>query len=206
MLKVQKEYQEKYGDIPLDFDQRLYVLIRKLRKTRRKKKIDIFDEIKRIKDIKWKEYKFTIYLLPKATPRPRINRFKGLFYVSGSDINKKLFKKFLEKHPHEMIYTPMYFYTNIYLPTPSNMKPEEAILAEYGYIRPVSKPDFDNVAKTYADMITGSLIYDDSLIIEGTSKKFYSIKPRIEIIIRYMEEFDSLFNQKKIESKINKKG
>ena len=55
-------------------------------------------------------------------------------------------------------------------------------------------------------MITGSLIYDDSLIIEGTSKKFYSIKPRIEITIRYMEEFDSLFNQKKIESKINKKG
>ena len=53
-------------------------------------------------------------------------------------------------------------------------------------------------------MIQNTLIYDDSLIIEGISKKFYSIKPRIEITIKYMEDFDCLFNRKKIMSKIDK--
>ena len=53
-------------------------------------------------------------------------------------------------------------------------------------------------------MIQGLLIYDDALIIEGISRKWYSIKPRIEIKIKYMESFDSLFNLNKIESKLKK--
>ena len=204
MLKIQKDYYEKYGEIPLNKDQRLDILIKRLKKKKSKKKIEIFEEIQRIDSIKWETYKFIIYLVPKATPRPRINKSTNLFYVMGSDVNKKLFNKFIKKHPHEMIKTPMYFQTDVYLPTPSSMSDEECILAEMGYIRPISKPDFDNVAKTYADMIQNTLIYDDSLIIEGISKKFYSIKPRIEITIKYMEDFDCLFNRKKIMSKIDK--
>lgn len=204
MLKVEKEYRAKYGDIPKDKNARLLILTRALKKKKRKEKIDIFEEVKRIRDIKWKTYQIIIYLLPKATPRPRINKATQAFYVFGSDVNKKLFKKFLKKNPHEMIITPMIFKTDVYLPIPTTMSASESLLAEMGYIRPISKPDFDNVAKTYADMIQGTLIYDDALIIEGISRKFYSIKPRIEITIRYMEEFDSLFNRKKIESKLNK--
>ena len=52
-------------------------------------------------------------------------------------------------------------------------------------------------------MIQNLLIYDDSLIVEGISKKFYSVKPRIEITLSYMEDFDSQFNKKKI---LNQKG
>lgn len=204
MLKVEKEYKDKYGDIPLSKEARLSILLNRLKKKKRKDRISIFDEIKRIKDIEWDSYKFIIYLLPKATPRPRINKATQLFYVVGSDVNKKLFKKFLKEHPHEMIMTPMTMLIDVFLPIPSSMNEKESILAEMGYIRPISKPDFDNVAKTYSDMITGSLIYDDSLIIEGTSRKFYSLKPRIEITIRYMKEIDSLFNWRKIKSKLDK--
>ena len=204
MLRIEKEYQEMYGDIPLDYHQRLDILINRLKKKKRKKKLQIFEEIQRIDSIKWETYKIIVFLVPKATPRPRINKSTNLFYVMGSDVNKKLFYKFMKKHPHDMITTPMYFQTDVYLPTPSTMSDEEKILAEMGYIRPISKPDFDNVAKTYADMIQGTLIYDDALIIEGVSKKFYSIKPRIEITIKYMEDFDCLFNRKKIMSKIDK--
>ena len=74
----------------------------------------------------------------------------------------------------------------------------EKICAELGIIRPTSKPDWDNVAKAYCDMIQGILIYDDSLIVEGNSRKFYSLKPRIEIKIEYMEDYDSKFNKRKI--------
>lgn len=205
MTNIEKEYKEKYESIPLNQDARLNILIRALKKRKKKDKKSIFDEVQRVLDIKWNTYSFIIYLVPKATPRPRINRKSGLFYVLGSDVNKKLFHKYMKNNPHEMIKTPMKFITNIYLPIPSSMNPEEMLLAEMGFIRPISKPDFDNVAKTYADMIQGTLIYDDALIIEGLTKKFYSIKPRIEITIEYMDEFDSLFNRKKIESKLNKK-
>lgn len=205
MLKVEKEYRDKYGNIPMERDARLSILIKSLRRRKKKEKSSIFDDVRRINDIEWKTYSIVINLLPKATPRPRLNSGMGLFYVAGSDVNKKLFHKFMKKHPHELICTPMYFTTEYYLPIPTSaMTPREQILAELGYIRPIVKPDFDNVAKTYADMMQKSLILDDALIIEGTSKKFYSIKPRIIITIKYMAEIDSLFNRKKIESQLNK--
>ena len=78
------------------------------------------------------------------------------------------------------------------------MSKVEMVLAEMGLIRPISKPDWDNIGKAYCDMIQGFLIYDDSLIIKGMSEKFYSIKPRIEITISYMEDFDSKFNKRKM--------
>ena len=47
-------------------------------------------------------------------------------------------------------------------------------------------------------MCQGFLLYDDSLVVEGVSKKFYSVKPRIEITLEYMEDYDCEFNKKKI--------
>ena len=82
----------------------------------------------------------------------------------------------------------------------------EKIFAELGLIRPIAKPDWDNLGKTYSDMIQGSLLYDDELIVEGISRKFYSMKPRIEISISYMKDIDCKFNKKKIERKGNDHG
>ena len=52
-------------------------------------------------------------------------------------------------------------------------------------------------------MIQGYILEDDSLVTEGYVKKRYSIKPRIEISIEYMEDYDSAFNRNKI---LKKKG
>ena len=51
-------------------------------------------------------------------------------------------------------------------------------------------------------MIQDYLIADDALIVKGTSEKFYSIKPRIEIEIEYMEDFDSIFNRNKMKERV----
>ena len=85
------------------------------------------------------------------------------------------------------------------------MKILDQILAEIGFIYPLKKPDFDNLAKTYSDMIQGTLLYDDCLIVKGVSKKYYSVKPRIEIRLRYMVDYDCEYNRKKIQSKTSKK-
>lgn len=203
MLKIEREYQEKYKDVPKDKFGRLDYILSKV-KTKKSVKDKLIAGIERIQKIEWLQLEYTIYVVPKATPRPRTS-FRNHFYVSGASDNKKLFKKFYKQNEDlGKIITPCKFYCTSYLPIPSSMKIYEQILAELGFIRPISKPDFDNLAKTYSDMTQGMLLHDDALIVEGVSKKYYSVKPRVEIRFEYMKEFDSEYNKKKIESNLGK--
>lgn len=196
MKNMSKEYLSEYGNISKDETKRLsdYLEDHLLHHS----KNCVAHEISRISKIKWNEISFIIYLVPKATPRPRSNFNKHIFYVQGGKENKEFFRREFDKLNLDLIYTPMKFVGRSYFPIPKSMNKVDQILAEQGWIRPISKPDFDNLAKTYADMITSTLIYDDALIIDGRMEKYYSWKPRIEISIEYMEDFDSDFNKKKI--------
>lgn len=195
--KVLEEYEKTYGDIPDSTERIMDQLISETDFKRQKK--NIFQELSRIQNIKWKRFSFTIFMLPKSTPRPRYTSHGNMFYVKGAKDNKKIFYEAMKDSGFPVIRTPVRFCCTSYLPIPSGMGKIDKILAEMGFIRPISKPDFDNLAKTYADMIQGIIMLDDALIIEGTSKKYYSLKPRIEIIIEYMEDHDCEFNKKKIE-------
>lgn len=196
-MNLQKEYEKKYGDVPDTENEILKYLLRNTNMTEKRK--ETIEKLKvSIENISWKEVSYIFYIIPKATPRPR----KGagnIFYVKGAKDNREFFKRFLEGNDKEFpkIHTPCEITIRCYFPTPSGMNINEQVLAEYGLIRPISKPDWDNVAKTYCDMIQDTVLDDDALIIDGTCKKFYSAKPRVELTIRYMEEFDSTFNYKK---------
>ena len=192
-----REYDEKYGLVPTDKEERLKFLMSQA-KNAEKTFAPVDGEIKRIQGIKWKTVKYVIYLIPKASPRPR-RSLNGHFYVNGAADNKMFFKNFYKETLNiPIIDTPCKFYCDSYLPIPSDMSLVNQVLAELGLIRPVKKPDFDNLAKTYSDMTQGVLLFDDALIIEGISRKWYSCKPRIEITFKYMEDFDSDYNKNKI--------
>ena len=192
-----REYDEKYGLVPTDKEERLKFLMSQA-KNAEKTFAPVDGEIKRIQGIKRKTVKYVIYLIPKASPRPR-RSLNGHFYVNGAADNKRFFKNFYKETLNiPIIDTPCKFYCDSYLPIPSDMSLVNQVLAELGLIRPVKKPDFDNLAKTYSDMTQGVLLFDDALIIEGISRKWYSCKPRIEITFKYMEDFDSDYNKKKI--------
>ena len=201
MKKIEKEYNDHYGSIPKDETERFAYLLKTLNLRKRASK-SISTRIQELLNAKWASHNFTIWLVPAATPRPRHNSRFNFFYVTGAKINKDIFHEFMEQHKLPMITTPCKFTCISYLPTPKSMNSDEKVLAEMGLVRPTSKPDFDNLAKTYADMIQDSLIYDDALIVEGKSSKFYSIKPRIEIRIEYMTNYDSTYNEKKIRKKV----
>lgn len=191
------EYEEKYGSIPNDRDERLQFIMSKA-KDQDRTFSSVPKEIDRIRKIKWKTIKYVIYLIPKASPRPR-KSMNGHFYVNGAADNKRFFKNFYkETLDTPIIDTPCKFYCDSYLPIPNDMSLVNQFLAELGLIRPLKKPDFDNLAKTYSDMTQGILLFDDALIIEGISRKWYSCKPRIEITFKYMEEYDSEYNRKRI--------
>ena len=75
------------------------------------------------------------------------------------------------------------------------MNKKEVILAELGVIKPPISKDWDNLGKTYSDMIQKWLLINDGLIVKGTTEKFWSLKPRVEIILDYLVDFDCKYNK-----------
>jgi hypothetical protein len=74
-------------------------------------------------------------------------------------------------------------------------------LAELGIIRPITKPDFDNLEKKYSDMYNGNVWLDDALVIESSMAKYYSILPRVEISLRYL---NMLYNRIQYDSVVKR--
>lgn len=196
--KYIEEYLHKYGDIPNEMNERVNYLLTDL-KIKDKDIPEIRKRIKKALKMKYDEISFVFYFTPQATPRPRYSRFTGAFYVKNKLNYNQVFKEFLDKNNVTLkIDTPCEFYCKTYSPIPSSMNRIEKVLAELGLIKHTSKPDWDNLGKTYCDMIQKHLIIDDSIIYKGTLEKLYSIKPRIEIRIRFMTEFDSKYNENKV--------
>lgn len=197
-----KEYQSKYSDIPDGFEAQVEYVINDV-KLKDKEITKIRESIHKLKAAKWETFEMVVKLEPRATPRPRTGKW-GNFYVSNAANYNNLFKKFISNLPENLypgiISTPCIMEIKTYHPVPSNMTRIEKILAELRLIYPISKPDFDNLAKTYADMVQKYLLLDDSLVIQAIQKKRYSCKPRIEIKFKFMTKYDCKYNKRKIES------
>lgn len=197
-----KEYQEKYKDIPSEFEAQVEYVMDSV-KIKDKEIPKIREAIHKLKAAKWQTFEIVVNLEPRATPRPRTGKW-GNFYVSNAANYNTLFKKFVTNLPENIypgiISTPCTMQIRTYHPVPSNMTRIEKVLAELRLIYPISKPDFDNLAKTYADMVQKYLLLDDSLVIQAEQKKRYSCKPRIEIKFKFMTQYDCKYNKRKIES------
>lgn len=190
---LDEEYKDKYGSIPCEREQILEFLQTNLKLDYDK----IKDEEEKINNIPWKEVELTLNVVPKPSPRPRYSFKTNHFYVMGAGENKKLIKEYIEES--DIIFTRTEFTIETYQPTPrSVMKNDEIYLAEMGMIRPIQDPDWDNLGKTYSDMIQGILLLNDNIISRGLVEKYFSVKPRVVIKIRYQSGFDSKFNEKKI--------
>lgn len=203
MTPLQKEienYQDKYGDIPEETNSRFKYLLDTL-KIKTSELNTIKRLIPKLRNAKWHRLDFVIYLVPKATPRPRYSMKTKKFYVFDAMNNSNMIKKFLKslEEPIGIICTPMKFDIVGYLPTPSNMTRIEKILAELGLLQPLSTPDFDNMVKTYADAFQKHLILNDSLIVDSHIKKRYSCKPRVEITMKFMDKYDCNYNKRKVQ-------
>lgn len=195
-----REYAEKYGNIPRSYRERIAFIMESLRV--KAKDMDIIGKgIRKLLNIHWSRTNFIFYLMPKATPRARRSGKTGVFYVKNASNNSQLFKDFIDNHGQELgiVSTPCKLLVDLYLPMPSGMSTKEKIWAELKLLFPVVKPDWDNAGKTYSDMIQRYYLLEDSLVIDGRVRKFYSFLPRIEVTVEYMTQYDCKFNKRKIE-------
>lgn len=56
-----------------------------------------------------------------------------------------------------------------------------------GTLRPVTKPDTDNYVKLLLDAINGIFYKDDNQVVDVIGHKYYTDKPRTEIIITSLD-------------------
>jgi Holliday junction resolvase RusA-like endonuclease len=139
-----------------------------------------------------KMIQFTVYGTPVAQGRPRFSS-QGGFTRAYDPKKSKDFKKYVklvaaENRPKKLLEGPLQLFIRVYKPTLKNFSKKKLAAAESGELRPVTKPDVDNYVKGIKDACNQILWKDDSQVVELLASKWYSEKPRIEIIVVPIEQ------------------
>lgn len=79
--------------------------------------------------------------------------------------------------------TPLLIIVNAFMPIPKSTSKKNRISMLEGHIRPMKKPDADNILKAVMDALNGVAYEDDKQLVSTTCNKWYSEVPRTEIII-----------------------
>ena len=213
-----KQYEQEYGDIPKDYLERLDWMYNKYHMN-----INKAAQILKIRDHMLqtihfeKEFFIVLYEEPEGTPRPRarlvdlVSTVKSnpriqIYSLTGKADNMFMKKLLEDKEIYDLqqnlIYTPCFVEYTTYHKTPSCYSIEDKYLAEIGMYRPIGKPDFDNIEKKYADMYNGNIWLDDMLVVSAKIEKYYSILPRIEISLHYLNMLYNKHQYKQIQPRI----
>lgn len=74
-----------------------------------------------------------------------------------------------------------------YYPIPKNASKAKRELMLAGQIKPIVKPDLDNVAKIILDALNGIAYHDDNQVRSLRISKVYGLEPCVEVMISYEE-------------------
>ena len=130
-----------------------------------------------------------INLDPYPSPRPRFSRKTGKAYMPNEyTLWKKLFLKEWLKHGLDKFDAgvPLAVDLIFYISPPkaiARVKKNQNILKSEMW-RVVKKPDLDNLEKSVLDSVNSHAYEDDNQISDLHSRKWYSLKPRVEIVIK----------------------
>lgn len=219
----QLEYDKQFDGIPLDFKERLEYMYEIYGFDNSPKAIDemIAKRNMMLSNLYYFDLNIvSLYEIPEGSSRPRfrlINRknfhieainassFVHVYTPNAKDDNiymRRLVNNELITLEHK-INTPVIIDYYAYLKTPTEFNRIDKCLAESGIIRPnAKKPDWDNIGKKYSDMYNYNIWLDDATVNDGSVHKYYSILPRIEIRLRYL---NALYTKSQYNNIINRK-
>lgn len=218
-LQKADEYEKKFSHIPVDYKERLEWLYDTLKITEKEAYAILEKRGQMLSTLKYSDVNIVLFEVPEGSPRPRfrlINRnnlsnmalanpnFVHVYSPVGHEDNvfmKRLMSEQEFEGLNHIICTPCNVDINAYLKTPSYYNRTDTILAEIGAIRPLTKPDWDNIEKKYSDMFNKNVWLDDTLVIDGAIHRYYSVLPRIEIRLRFL---NLLYTKHQYTSMINR--
>jgi len=117
-----------------------------------------------------------------AKSRPRFSKWGT--YSAIKDVNyETLVKELFILSEQERLEDMLLVNIDCYFTIPKSTSKKKILLMQEDKIRPVKKPDLDNIAKICLDALNKLAYGDDSQVVELTVRKYYSSKPRVEIVI-----------------------
>ena len=130
----------------------------------------------------------TIPLEPKGKERPRWSPKTQRMYTPATTTSYDDFINLVyrqnygtEMFPKDV---PLDIRIRAYCPIPKSDTLTVRAKKMTGAIRPTVKPDWDNIGKIVADALNKVAYYDDAQIVDSQTRKFYSDRPRVEILIQ----------------------
>jgi len=205
MTRKQKheKYLARYSDIPLDYKERLEWMYDKYNITERDQESILLARDSMIAQQYYTTIQIVLYEEPEGAKRPRtriVNRGNILqaakasefvhIYSPGAAENNNYMRRLVNEQEimqlDQLICTPCDVQFTAFFRTPTYYNKVDTFLAELGCIRPITKPDHDNIAKLYSDMYNSTVWIDDALTVHGETWKYYSILPRVEIRLMYL--------------------
>lgn len=131
-----------------------------------------------------------VYGNPVAQGRPRFSR-QGGFVKAYDPIQSKSYKQLIRLELQPLLSDPDFtpidrvcrLKLTVYRAMPKSFSKKNREEASLGYIRPTTKPDTDNYVKGVLDALNGTVLKDDSVVCEIFAWKFYSERPRIEVVL-----------------------
>ena len=216
----EEEYRQKYGHIPIDYNERLEWMYDNLKISDKKAREIIDKRSTMMSSLYYRDITIVLFEEPEGTPRPRFRLINRQNFVNEAinngqfvhvySLNAKEDSLYMQRlvdqdlvQIQELIWTPCIVEYNIYQKTPTVFNTVDTFLAEIGLIRPITKPDWDNIGKKYSDMFNHNVWLDDTLVISGTLNKFYSILPRVEIKLRYLNTLYNKYQYNMISKRTN---
>lgn len=132
---------------------------------------------------------FTVLGEPVGKARQRVTRF-GTYTPQATVLYENLIKteyrrqcndhRFDDKQPLRMEVRAEYL-------IPASASKVKKAAMQRGKIRPMKKPDWDNVGKVVSDALNKLAYRDDTQIVDCVVRKFYSDRPRIIVKIGHAE-------------------
>ncbi|HBF7766709.1 TPA: RusA family crossover junction endodeoxyribonuclease [Clostridioides difficile] len=127
---------------------------------------------------------FTIDGEPVGKERPRMNTYAKRTYTPNKTKNyedyiKYLYQSKVKYYFKGYIKMTLRCYYSIAKSNSKKVKEQK----RNNVLRPSKKPDIDNVVKIIADALNEIAYKDDTQIVEVVASKYYSDRPRVEVIL-----------------------
>lgn len=139
---------------------------------------------------------FEIRGQPMGKQRPKFTRAGGFVraYTPKETVEyeNKVRNAYLEQSGESYEDEPLCMLIKAFYEVPKSYSFKKKFACLRGEIRPTTKPDADNIAKIIADAVQGEglAFHDDKQIVDLYIEKYYSIEPRVRVMIGSVGEID----------------
>jgi Holliday junction resolvase RusA-like endonuclease len=131
---------------------------------------------------------FTVLGDPQGKGRPRFAKrgnFVSTYTPDKTVLYENLIKCEYERQCDNFYFgdIPLALCITAYYPIAKSISKATRLAINAGQLRPMKKPDIDNILKIVADSLNGVAYKDDAQIVFMSAQKRYGDRPRLEVSI-----------------------